>query len=73
MTLLPPFLLPNLGFVSLQWRFTKDGEYWIIQNSASKEFANIKRGSPVKPGVPVVTATQRKWTVRFDQQFGGWR
>ena len=73
MTLLSPFLLSNLGFVSLQWILRRDGDFWFIENLANKEFANLERDDPILPGVPVITSRERKWQIHPDPEFGGFR
>ena len=76
-TVTPQFPLhSDLISITMQWRFIKRGDYWVIQNVATDEYLDVEKpGPPVdkEKVVAVKTDTPLTWDVRADGSGDGWQ
>ncbi|KAF9779262.1 carbohydrate-binding module family 13 protein [Thelephora terrestris] len=59
-----------------KWRFDQHQDGWTIQNLYDGKFLDVNVPNVEGDGVSIVavsTNNPRKWEVRYDDQFGGWR
>jgi hypothetical protein len=73
----PPSLpVVYLISASLQWRFVNNGDGWTIQNLFNQKFLDVDVPNSFNNGeriVAIETNSPRKWDLRRDDQFDGWR